>query len=388
LENKTQKMMKQKFLFLIITLIASTAVLAQSNRVPAKGMAMFSKEPHFEYYEFTRHAIGDNDILIDIMYSGICHSDIHMGKSEWGNISYPFVGGHEIAGRVAQVGKNVTKFKVGDYAGIGCIINSCGQCNKCKKGEEQFCEKGMIGTYASTDYFHNNEMTQGGYANNYVVSENYAIKIPQNADMKRVAPLLCAGVTTYSPIHFSKVTKGDTVAVAGFGGLGHMAVQYLVALGANVTVFDITEEKRADAKRLGAVRYVNVNNPDELKGLNNQFRFVISTIPAKYDPVMYVRMLKENGEMAIVGLPASENTPIIPTSLLVFAAHRKVYGSLIGGIPETQAMLNYSVAHKIYPEVEIISADRIDEAYQNVINGKVKFRYVIDMSTLKQTNSR
>ena len=368
-------------LFLAVTLFST--VLGQENRIPAKGMAMFSKEPHFEYYEFTRHAVGDNDILIDIMYSGICHSDIHMGKSEWGQIKYPFVGGHEIAGRVSKVGKNVTKFKVGDYAGIGCIINACGQCDACKKGEEQFCEKGMIGTYASIDYLHNNEITQGGYANNYVVSENYAIKIPKNADMKRVAPLLCAGVTTFSPIHFSKVAKGDTVAVAGFGGLGHMAVQYLVALGANVTIFDITEDKRPDAKRLGAVRYVNVNNPEELKGLNNRFSFIISTIPAKYDPVMYVRMLKKNGEMAIVGLPASENTPIIPTSMLVFAAHRKVYGSLIGGIPETQEMLDYSVAHNIYPEVEIISADKIDDAYKNIIDGKVKFRYVIDMASLK-----
>jgi len=377
--------MKHLFSFIAVLAITfTTAVFAQENHIPSKGMAMFSKEPHFEYYEFTRHALGDNDILIDIMYSGICHSDIHMGKSEWGQIKYPFVGGHEIAGRVAKVGKNVTRFKVGDYAGIGCIINSCGKCSECKAGEEQFCEKGMIGTYASTDYLHNNEITQGGYANNYVVSENYAIKIPKNADMKRVAPLLCAGVTTYNPIHFSKVAKGDTVAVAGFGGLGHMAVQYLVALGAKVTVFDITEDKRTDAKRLGAVRYVNVNYPDELKGLSNTFSFIISTIPAKYDPVMYVRMLKEKGELAIVGLPANENTPIIPTSMLVFAAHRKVYGSLIGGIAQTQEMLDYSVAHNIYPEVEIISADKIDQAYKNVVDGKVKFRYVIDMSTLKK----
>lgn len=375
-------------LTIILALTVISTVFAQENRIPAKGMAMFSKEPHFEYYEFTRHAVGDNDILIDIMYSGICHSDIHMGKSEWGNISYPFVGGHEIAGRVAQVGKNVTKFKVGDYAGIGCIINSCRQCDECEKGEEQFCQKGMVGTYASTDYLHNNEITQGGYANNYVVSESYAIKIPKNADMKRVAPLLCAGITTYSPIHFSKVSKGDTVAVAGFGGLGHMAVQYLVALGAKVTVFDIAEDKRADAQRLGAVLYVNVNKPEELKGLSNHFSFIISTIPAKYDPVMYVRMLKENGEMAIVGLPANVNTPIIPTSSLIFAAHRKVYGSLIGGIPETQEMLNYSVVHNIYPEVEIISADKIDEAYKNVIDGKVKFRYVIDMATLKNPKEK
>lgn len=332
---------------LFATLIGlNTNLLAQSKknkgatqneqRIQTIGMATFDKNTHYERYEFSRHPMGDNDILIDVMYSGICHSDIHMAKSEWGAITYPFVGGHEIAGRVAAIGKNVTKYKIGDYAGIGCIINSCGQCDYCKAGFEQFCEKGMIGTYASLDYKHDNETTQGGYANDYVISEDYAIKIPKNADMKRVAPLLCAGVTVYSPIKFSKVKKDDTVAVAGFGGLGHMAVQYLVALGAKVTVFDITENKRADALRLGAVNYVNVNHAEELEGLQNQFSFILSTIPAKYDPVMYVNMLTMGGDLAIVGLPASENTPIIPTSSLIFAAHKRVYGSLIGGIPETR----------------------------------------------------
>lgn len=238
------------------------------------------------------------------------------------------------------------------------------------------------------DYKHNDEITQGGYANNYVVSEKYALKIPKNADMKRVAPLLCAGVTIYSPIHFSNVKKGDTVAVAGFGGLGHMAVQYLVKLGAKVTIFDITEDKRADATRLGAEAYVNVNNPEELKGLNEKFSFIISTIPAKYDPTMYVKMLKMDGELAIVGLPANENTPTLTTSSLIYSAHRKIYGSLIGGIPETQEMLDYSVANNIYPEVELIAADKIDEAYKNVVDGKVKFRYVIDMATLNAATKR
>ncbi len=376
--------MKQ-LISLLIFLVTTSVVFAQDNRIPSKGLALFSKAGQFEPYEFSRHSIGNDDILIDVMYSGICHSDIHMGKSEWGNITYPFVGGHEIAGRVTQVGKNVTKFKIGDYAGIGCIINSCGECENCKHGLEQFCEKGMVGTYASHDYLHGNEITQGGYANNYVISENYAIKIPKNADMKRVAPLLCAGITTYSPIHFSNVKKGDKVAVAGFGGLGHMAVQYLVKLGAEVTIFDVTEEKRADAKRMGAIKYVNVRNPEELKGLSNQFDFIISTIPAKYEPIMYVRMLKMGGEMAIVGLPANENAPNIQTGSLVFSAHRKVYGSLIGGIRETQEMLDYSVTNNLYPEVEIINADgeTVTNAYKKVVDGEVKFRYVIDMKTLK-----
>lgn len=374
--------MKQIIIFLAFTLVASTTIFAQDNRIQSKGMAKFSKESHFQPYEFSRHAVGDNDILIDILYSGICHSDIHNVREDWGKQEYPMIPGHEIAGVVTKVGKNVTKFKVGDFAGVGCLVNSCGNCDNCKNGREQFCKE-VVPTYHGHDHFHGEETTQGGYSNNIVLTEKFAIKIPKNADMKRVAPLLCAGVTTYSPIHFSNVKKGDAVAVAGFGGLGHLAVQYLVALDAKVTVFDITEEKRDDAKRLGAVKYVNVNNPEELKDLNNQFSFIISTIPAKYDPVMYVRMLKENGELAIVGLPALENTPSISISSLVFTSHRKVYGSLIGGIPETQEALNYSITHNIYPEVEIISVDKIDEAYQNVMDGKVKFRYVIDMKTLK-----
>lgn len=370
----------------ILTIVMISSVLfSQNTRIPVKGLALFSKDGHFQPYEFSRHAIGDNDILIDILYSGICHSDIHMGRSEWGNTKYPFVGGHEIAGRVIQIGKNVTKFKVGDYAGIGCIINSCGQCNNCKNGLEQFCEKGMVGTYGSHDYFHNNEITQGGYANKYVVSANHAIKIPSHADIKRVAPLLCAGITTYSPIHFSKVKKEDKVAVVGFGGLGHLAVQYLVALGAQVTVLDISEEKRADAMRLGAVQYVNVTNLEELKGFENQFSFIISTVPAKYNPVIYMKMLKMGGEMAIVGLPSYENMPQITLDSFIFNPNRKVYGSLIGGIAETQEMLDYSVANHIYPEVEIINADgrSLDDAYNKIVDGKVKFRYVIDMKTLK-----
>ena len=293
--------------------------------------------------------------------------------------------GHEIAGRVVKVGKNVTKFKVGDYAGVGCMVNSCGHCTFCDMDKEQFCENGTTFTYNSIDRYHENEPAMGGYSNNMVVNERFAIRIPETADMKRVAPLLCAGVTIWSPIHFSKVGKGDKVGVAGFGGLGHMAVQYLVDLGADVTVFDITEEKRADAARMGASRYVNVNNEAELKGLNNTFDFIISTIPAQYNPLMYARMLKYGkGEMAIVGLP--ETATVNAADLAMGgAANRKVYGSLIGGIKETQEMMDYFVAQDIYPEVEVIPANaaEIDKAYRNVQDGKVKFRYVIDMNTLK-----
>jgi uncharacterized zinc-type alcohol dehydrogenase-like protein len=360
---------------------------AQTDRVAAKGFAVHSQDDHFHPYEFTRHAVGDNDILIEILYAGICHSDLHAVRNEQQNFGiksrYPMVPGHEIAGRVINVGKNVTKFNIGDYAGVGCMVNACRQCNSCSAGKEQFCEKGAVFTYNSIDYYHENEITMGGYSNNIVVSEKFAIKIPKGAEIKKVAPLLCAGITTWSPIKFSKVKAGDKVGVAGFGGVGHMAVQYLVDLKTDVTVFDVNDEKRESAKRLGAKRYVNVRNPQELEGLNNTMDFIITTIPADYDPMVYVRMLKVGGEMAIVGLPANTNINI--AKLPLGNANRKIYGSLIGGIQETQEMLDYSVSNNIYPEVELIKADavEIDKAYKKIADGKVPFRYVIDMGGYK-----
>lgn len=361
-------------------------VKQSEDRVPAKGLAVHSHDDHFHTYEFSRHAVGDNDVQIKILYAGICHSDLHAAwdeQQEQGlHATYPMVPGHEIAGRVVKTGKNVTRFKVGDYAGIGCMVNACGKCSSCKAGKEQFCENGTVFTYNSIDHYHGNETTKGGYSNNIVVSENFAVRVPENAAIEKVAPLLCAGITTWSPIHFSNVKKGDKVAVAGYGGLGHMAVQYLVDLGADVTVFDRTEEKRKDAARMGAIRYINVNNEEEMKGLGSTFDFIISTIPANYEPIQYVAMLKMGGEMAIVGLPDKSTLNI---ANMAFLSQRKVYGSLIGGIKETQEMLDYSVAHGIYPEVEIIKADaaEIDKAWHNVSDGEVKFRYVIDMKTLK-----
>lgn len=378
-----------KTIILTLTFVIFVMTLfAQSNgaRIPAKGFAVYEEKGNFKPYEFTRHAVGDNDIQIEIMYAGICHSDLHHVFGDWGKEEYPMVPGHEIAGRVITVGKNVQKFEVGDYAGIGCMIGSCRHCDACKHDLEQYCEEGAIMTYHGIDRYNDNEHTQGGYSNTYVVAEDFAIKIPQNADMSKVAPLLCAGITSYSPIMQAGVKKGDKVGIAGFGGLGHMGVQYAVSLGAEVTVFDITEDKREDALRMGAVRYVNVNHLDELKGLENEFDFILSTIPAKYEPVMYMKMLKLDGQLGIVGLPAFHNMPVLTVAdLVVPGARRKVFGSQIGGIKETQEMLDYSVANNIYPEVEIIEANGklIDEAYQNVLNGKVKFRYVIDMQTLK-----
>lgn len=375
--------MKTFKLITLLTIFAvlSTNIAAQTNRIAAKGLAVTGADSSFHSFSFTRHALGDNDVLIDILYAGICHSDIHAWERKR-EANATLLPGHEIVGRVTKVGSKVTKFKVGDYAGVGCMVNSCGHCSYCLADKEQFCENRTVITYGSADQYHDNEITRGGYSNNIVVSEKFAIKVPSNADMKKVAPLMCAGVTTWSPIHFSQVKKGDKVGVAGFGGLGHMAVKYAVALGADVTAFDITEAKRSDAARLGAKHYVNVNNAEELKGLNNSFDFIISTIPYNYNANMYISMLKEGGDFAIVGLPANTNINI---TSLVWAQHRNVYGSLIGGIKETQEMLDYSVANNIYPDVEMINGNgkAVDEDYQNVINGKVKFRYVIDMKTLK-----
>lgn len=371
-------------LAIFFTLTISSTVFAQSDRISSKGFAVFSDDGQFKPYEFTRHVIGNTEIQIEILYAGICHSDLHHVRQEWGKEEFPMVPGHEIAGRVIKTGKNVTKFKVGDYAGVGCMVNSCGECDFCKENKEQYC-KGVVMTYHGHDQFHDNERTQGGYSNNIILTEKFAIKIPANAKIEKVAPLLCAGITTYSPIRYAGVKKGDKVGVAGFGGLGHMAVQYMVALGAEVTVFDITEDKRGDAKRLGAIRYVNVNNPEDQNGLDNSMSFIISTIPAHYDPYIYMKMLNLDGQLCIVGLPAIANLPNIRIDKFIWQGNRKVFGSQIGGIKETQEMLDYSIANNIYPEVEIIKADgaAITEAYQKVLNGKVKFRYVIDMSTLK-----
>lgn len=387
-EIKNEAIMNAKRNLLLaagVLLAVATSQAQQSNeRIPAKGFAFHAEDGHFHDYSFTRRAVGDNDVQIKILYAGICHSDLHEADGIKAKNGVPVVLGHEIAGEVVAVGKNVTKFKVGDYAGVGCMVHSCKHCTYCDANKEQFCENGTTFTYNYPDKYHGGELSQGGYSDNIVVDEHFVLSIPKNADMKRVAPLLCAGVTTWSPIHFSNVEKEQKVAVAGYGGLGHIAVQYLVDLGADVTVFDITEEKRSDALRMGASRYVNVNKEEEMKGLANTFDFILSTVPAGFEPINYLRMLKMGGEMAVVGLDAEASLNTV--QMILTAAHRKVYASLIGGIKETQEMLDYSVAHDIYPEVEIIPADAaaIDEAYKNVLDGKVKFRYVIDMSTMNK----
>jgi Zn-dependent alcohol dehydrogenases len=299
-----------------------------------------------------------------------------------GETQFPLVPGHEMVGKVAKVGKNVTKFKVGDYAGVGAIVNSCGHCEYCNRGEEQYCRQKVI-TFAAKDHFHNGEYTQGGFSNNMVVTERYAVKIPDGADIKKVAPLLCAGITVYSPLQYTKVSKGDKIAVAGFGGLGHLAVKYAVKLGAEVTVFDITEAKRQSALDMGAVKYVNVRDTAQLSGMENSFRVILNTIPSSYDPVMYLNMLQMDGDFIVLGIPAIDETPSLSLAIPARMGRKKIYGSQMGGMEETQRMMDYSVANNIYPDVEIIPIQQLDQAFQNVVDGEVRYRYVIDMKSLK-----
>lgn len=351
--------------------------LAQNAPIEAIGYGVTSKDSKFSKMTFSRHKMGANDIVLEILYAGICHSDIHSVRSEWREGIYPMVPGHEIAGRVVAVGKDVRKFKIGDYAGVGCMVNSCGECDACERSQEQFCSN-CVFTYNAIDCYHNNIVTYGGYSNNIVVSENFAVCVPENAPLDKVAPLLCAGITTYSPLKFSNIKKGDVVGVAGFGGLGMMALKYAVAFGAEVHIFARNKNKEKEALQMGAKSLNDSTN------VSTRFDLILSTIPTAYDPLDYIKLLKFGGELALVGIPPAEISPKIDISSLIHGlAGRKVYGSLIGGIKETQEMLDFSLAHKIYPETQIISVSQIDEAYANLTTGKAKFRYVIDMQTLE-----
>lgn len=371
---------------LLLALLAlPTALTLAQERIPVKGLAATGKDGTFAVHAFDRRPVGEGDILLDILYAGICHSDLHHVASDWGPETYPMVPGHEILGRVAAIGPGVTSFKVGDLAGVGCMVGSCGVCPDCKAGEEQYCAKGAVMTYHGKDYNHGDEPTQGGYSTRIVLPADFAIHVPEGVPLERVAPLFCAGITTYSPIHRAGVKAGWRVGVAGFGGLGHMAVKYAVSLGAEVTVFDITEAKRADALRLGAKRYVNVNAPKQWEELSASFDFILSTIPAKYAPVDYLRLLKRKGKLGIVGIPAFADMPTLSVADIVFSGDRDVFGSQIGGIRETQEMLDYSVAHGLYPDVEVIAPtpEAVEQAYRDVRDGKSRFRVVIDMQQLK-----
>lgn len=349
--------------------------------IKSKGYAGIDKEAPLKAWEFERRAIGDYDILIDIKFSGICHSDIHTIRDHWGPQKYPQVPGHEIAGLVAAVGKKVTKFKVGDKAGVGCMVNSCMECTSCKNGEEHHCETtGMVGTYGAPDITSPSGITQGGYSNNIVITEHFAIKIPQNIDLQYAAPLLCAGITTYSPMMKTGIKRGDKVGVIGIGGLGHLAVKIAAAKGADVYAFTTSTDKINDIKSFGAKEVIVVDKKQEqLKPLFGQLDYMISTVPYAYEMTNYISCVKPNGFFTQVGMPINGELTINNFSMIFNRVNFNA--SLIGGIPETQEVMDYCALNKIYPQIEIIKAIEINEAWDKVVNKKARYRYVIDAST-------
>jgi uncharacterized zinc-type alcohol dehydrogenase-like protein len=330
-------------------------------------------------FSFERRNLGNDDVQIEILYCGVCHSDLHTVRSEWG-IAYPCVPGHEIVGRVLKVGKDVNKFKEGDTVGVGCMVDSCRTCANCKDNLEQFCEKGAIFTYNSPDK-HTGGITYGGYSESIVVDKEFVLKIPKNLDLAATAPLLCAGITTYSPLRYHNVTKGQKVGVVGLGGLGHVGVKLAKALGAHVVVFTTSPSKVEDALRLGADEVVNSKNEDEMQKHLNSFHFILDTVSAKHDINAYLLMLRRDGNLTQVGVPPE--SLLLSVSTLIFG-RRSLSGSLIGGIKETQEMLDFCGKHNVTADIELIPIQNINEAYDRLVKSDVKYRFVIDMASLKQ----
>ena len=324
-----------------------------------------------------RRDVGPKDVLIEVKYSGICHSDIHTVRGEWGPIAYPQVVGHEIVGTVTEVGSAVTKHEVGDRVGVGCMVNSCGECESCLAGKQQYCLKGNIGTYAATDV--DGSITQGGYSTHVVVTEDFVLRVPESIPFEKAAPLLCAGITTYSPLAHWNAGPGTRVAVVGMGGLGHMAVKIAHAMGCEVTVLSQTLSKRDDGLRLGADHYYATSDPATFEQLGSSFDLIINTVSAKVDLNAYLSLLAVDGTLVNVGAP-SEPLPVQVFSLI--GKRRSFAGSNIGGIDETQEMLDFCAEHGIAPETELVGADYINEAYERVLDSDVRYRFVIDIATL------
>jgi len=344
----------------------------------SKGYATQSKTEPLAPFAFTRRDPLPSDIAIDILYCGVCHSDLHMARNEWGNAVYPMVPGHEIVGKVTFAGSAVTKFKVGDIAAIGVIVDSCRHCPSCNAGEEQYCENGITLTYAMPDRV-DGSITMGGYSNNYIVDERYAHTVPAGLDLAGVAPLLCAGITTYSPLRHWKVGPGKKVGIVGLGGLGHMALKFAHSFGAHVVQFTTSESKRADALRLGADEVVLSKDDAQMKAHANSFDFILDAVSAPHDINAYTALLKRDGAMALVGLP--DSPPVIHVTNLIFK-RASLSGSIIGGMPETQEMLNYCGEHNITADIELIPMQKINESFERLLKQDVKYRFVIDMATL------
>ena len=329
--------------------------------------------------KINRRQATPHDVEIKILYCGVCHSDLHTARNEWHGTIYPCVPGHEIVGKIVRVGEHVKKFKVGDLAAVGCMVDSCRTCQYCQEGLEQYCENGNTGTYNSPDKFLGTQ-TYGGYSQSITVDEGFVLRVPDNLDLAATAPLLCAGITTYSPLRHWKVGPGHRVGIVGLGGLGHMGVKLAKAMGAEVIVFTTSPNKVEDAKRLGADEVVYSKDPQQMKKYAGKLHFVLDAVSAQHDINAYLRLLRVDGSLALVGAP-EHPLPVAPFSLI--PQRRTFAGSMIGGIPETQEMLDFCSKHQIVSDIELIPIQKINEAYERLLKGDVKYRFVIDMASLQ-----
>ena len=345
-----------------------------------KAYAAHSAEKPLVLDEIKRRDLGEKDVEIEILFCGVCHSDIHQTKNEWKNTQYPCVPGHEMIGNVSAVGSAVKKFKKGDRVGVGCLVDACRTCASCKEDLEQHCEQGPIFSYNSPEKQMGGAMTRGGYSQSVVVDENFVLRISSKLDPAAAAPLLCAGITTYSPLRRFKVGKGQKVGIAGLGGLGHMGVKFAKAFGARVFVLSRSKDKEADAKRLGAEEVIITTDADSMNKHMNSFDFILDTISADHDINAYLNIIKRSGALVLVGAP--ENPLPVAAFSLVFL-RRILAGSLIGGIKETQEMLDFCAEHGIVSDIEKIKIDQINEAYERILKSDVKYRFVIDLASLK-----
>jgi alcohol dehydrogenase (NADP+) len=349
------------------------------STLPARGYAAHSSTTPLVPFDFERRIPLPNDVHLEILYCGVCHSDLHTVRSEWEGTVYPVVPGHEIVGRVVTVGSGVTRFKPGDLAAVGCMVDSCRTCPDCRDGEEQFCQNELVFTYNSPDR-HLSGMTYGGYSNQIVVDQHFVLRFPENLDPAAGAPLLCAGITTYSPLRHWEVGPGQKVGVVGLGGLGHMGVKFARAFGADVVLFTTSPGKTEDAKRLGASEVVVSRNPDEIKRHTLSFDFILDTVAAPHNLDAYLELLKRDGTLCLVGVPEKPH-PSPSVANLIFK-RRSVAGSLIGGIRETQEMLDFCGKHDIASDIEMVPMHGINDAYERMLRSDVKYRFVLDLATL------
>lgn len=347
--------------------------------IKAWGYAAHKSKAPLTPFTFEHRDPGPKDVVIEIQFCGVCHSDIHQVRDEWSEGYFPMVPGHEIVGTVTKVGNEVKTFKAGDKAGVGCMVDSCRTCRSCGAGEEQYCEVGMVPTYNGVNK--DGSPTYGGYSNIIVVDQDFVLKISPKADLAATAPLLCAGITTYSPLRHWKIGKGSKVGVVGLGGLGHMALKLAHSFGAHVVQFTTSLNKKADALRLGADEVVLSKDPEQMAAHANSFDFILDTVSGQHDVSALLQLLKREGTMTMVGIP--EVAPALPVADLIMR-RRSLAGSLIGGIRETQEMLDYCAEHNITADVEVIPIDKINEAYERMLRSDVKYRFVIDLSTLKK----